>query len=84
MDKQYSLVQVAACDGSPARDLDVVHVANQRGRGIGVVVKGVWRRGVSCRLVDTSREFAAQSYLQQTFASTVSAPHVPAPAVGWA
>ncbi|KAH8777740.1 hypothetical protein F5883DRAFT_543965 [Diaporthe sp. PMI_573] len=40
-------VQVAACDGSPARDLDVVHVANQRGRGIGVVVKGVWRRGVS-------------------------------------
>ena len=83
---KYSLVQVAAGDESPPRDLYVVHIADKRSRGLGEVVKGVCRRKLLDVSVDSSHvsQVVAQSYLQQTSDSTVNVPHVPAPAVGWA
>lgn len=77
-----SLVQVTAGDGSPARDRDVVHVADERRRGLREVCKGVCR--TPQRVSGVSPGAWAQGSLQQTLGSTFNVPHVPAPAVGWA
>lgn len=42
---KHSLVHVTACDGSPARDRDVVHVSDEPGWGLWEIVEGVCRRG---------------------------------------